>query len=224
VTGPTGQRCAAVRDALPELALGTLSGVERAVALDHVQGCPDCRAEVERLSSAADAVLLLAPELEPSAGFESRLFERMGVRVRPRRWLALPRRAAQRAALVGGAALAALGLGLGLGLSGGGVTSLAAVGADLTAAHATVGEVYLTPGNPGWIFMSVDRLQTTGLVTCRVTTTHGTTMSVGSFWVEGGDGAWVARLPVPPDQVKTASIEGEAGQVLASAAVERRPS
>jgi hypothetical protein len=209
-----------VGDALAELALGTLTGVERAVTLGHVQECVDCRAEVDRLSAAADAVLLLAPELEPSAGFESRLFERMGVRTGHRRWFALPRRAAQRAALAGGAALAALGLGLGLGLSaGGGLTAAAPIGADLNAAHTTVGEVYLTPGNPGWVFMSVDRLDTTGLVTCRVTTVRGTKLTVGSFWVNGGEGSWASRLPVPPDQVKTAWIEGPNGRVLASATV-----
>jgi anti-sigma-K factor RskA len=213
VTGPTDRGCAAVRDALPELALGVLTGVERSTALAHVQECPDCRSEVERLSSAADAVLLLAPELEPSAGFESRLFERMGVRPRHRRWLALPRRAAQRVALVAGAALAALGLGLGLGLSGGGsLSTTAPIGVDLMAAHVTVGEVYLTPGNPGWVFMSVDRLRATGLVTCRVMTVHGTDTTVGSFWVQGGAGSWASRLPVPPDQIKRAWIEGADGR------------
>jgi anti-sigma-K factor RskA len=222
VTAPSNQGCAAVRDALPELALGTLSGVERATALAHVQACPDCGSEVDRLSSAADAVLLLAPELEPSAGFESRLFERMGVRPRRRRWLALPRRATQRAAIAAGAALAALGLGLGLGLSGGGgLTATAPIGVDLTSAHVTVGEVYLTPGNPGWVFMSVNHLHTTGLVTCRVTTVRGTNMTVGSFWVEGGAASWVSRLPVPPDQVRSAWIEGADGRVLASATVVR---
>lgn len=222
MTASSDHGCA-VRDALPELALGTLSGVERAVALAHVQGCPNCRAEVERLSSAADAVLLLAPELEPSPGFESRLFERMGVRTRRRRWLAPPRRAAQRAALVGGAALAALGLGLGLGLSGGGgLSATAPIEADLTSAHETVGEVYLTPGDPAWLFMSVDRLAATGLVTCRVTTTRGTTLTVGTFWVQSGEGAWASRLPVSPDEVRTAVIEGGDGQVLAAATVGRR--
>lgn len=214
--------CAAVRDTLPELALGTLSGVERATALAHVQACPDCRAEVDRLSSAADAVLLLAPELEPSAGFESRLFERMGVRPRRRRWLNRPRRATKRLAIAAGMALAALGLGLGLGLSsGGGLSASAPIGADLTSAHVTVGEVYLAPGNPGWVFMSVDRLHTTGLVTCRVTTVRGTTMTVGSFWVQAGAGSWAARLPVAPDQVRTAWIAGADGRVIASAAVAR---
>ena len=222
MTAPIDGGCAAVRDALPELALGALTGVERSAALAHVQTCPDCRSEVERLSSAADAVLLLAPELEPSAGFESRLFERMGVRPRRRRWLALPGRAAQRAAIIAGATLAALGLGLGLGLSGGGGLSASApIGIDLTAAHVTVGEVYLTPGNPGWVFMSVDRLHATGLVTCRVMTERGTDVTLGSFWVQGGAGSWASRLPVPPDQVRRAWIEGADGRVLASATVTR---
>jgi hypothetical protein len=218
---PKDPRCEAVQDELAELALGTLSGLERSSVLTHVEGCTDCRIEVGRLSAVADAVLTLAPEIEPEAGFEVRLFERMGV-ARPRRW-GLPRRHAQRVALAGTALLGALGLGLGLGLTSGGTTFSAPtpVVANLTSAHAIRGEVYVVPGKPGWIFMSVDHAGTTGLVTCRLATLHGGTMTVGSFWLASGTGSWVYALPVPADQVRTAWVVTGNGAVLASAELNR---
>ena len=79
--------CDAHQDELPELALGVLTGRDRAQALAHVESCPRCAEELEQLSRAADAVVQVAPEVEPPMGFEMRLFERMGVADvrRPRR-------------------------------------------------------------------------------------------------------------------------------------------
>ncbi len=64
---------------LAELALGILTGRERAATLAHVENCPRCAEELELLSRAADAVVQVAPDREPPVGFEVRLFERMGV-------------------------------------------------------------------------------------------------------------------------------------------------
>ena len=113
--------CARYRDDLAELALGVLTGRDRARALSHVDECPRCAEELEQLSRIADTVLQVAPEVEPPIGFESRLFERMGVSdsarrprrlrvvsslgsMRPRHWVP--------AAVAAAAALAALGFGL----------------------------------------------------------------------------------------------------------------
>ncbi|MEA2685243.1 MAG: hypothetical protein QOE93_438 [Actinomycetota bacterium] len=56
-----------------ELALGLLSGPERAAALSHLARCPRCRESVDELAQVGDRLLLLAPEAEPPAGFESRV-------------------------------------------------------------------------------------------------------------------------------------------------------
>jgi hypothetical protein len=66
----------AVQAAAAELALGLLSGPERADALAHLEGCAACRTAVEELADVADRLLLLAPEAEPPAGFETRVFAR----------------------------------------------------------------------------------------------------------------------------------------------------
>jgi hypothetical protein len=143
----------------------------------------------------------------------------MGV-TRPRRWH-LARRQVQRVALAGGALLGALGVGLGLALSSGGGAPVASppapIVANLTSDHSPRGEVYVTAGEPGWLFMSVDHAGVTGLVSCRLTTVSGANMTVGSFWLASGSGTWVYELPVPADQVKTAWVVTGDGTVLASA-------
>jgi hypothetical protein len=217
------QNCESVRGDLAELALGTLSGVERSSVLAHVQSCSYCREEVDRLSAAADAVLTIAPEAEPSAGFETRLFERVGVTPTRRRWL--PRRRFTRVAVATGALVGALGAGLGIGLATGG-SSLpgfvsAPIAANLTADHSIRGEIYLAGGHPGYLFMAVDHVDMTGLVTCKLTTADGTTTTVGTFWLQKGAGSLAYELPVPASQIRTAWIVSGNGTVLASAELNR---
>ena len=83
--------CAKMRELAPELALGVLVGAERGEALAHLAGCAECQHLVDELSDAADALLLLAAEAEPSLGFESRVLRALTVdepRRRPWRWIA----------------------------------------------------------------------------------------------------------------------------------------
>ena len=98
-------------DELAELALGVLTGRERARALSHVESCQRCADELEQLSRVADAVVQVAPEMEPPMGFEVRLFEKMGVTDVPAAAPAPP--AVALGAGRGGRAAAAAGLGLG---------------------------------------------------------------------------------------------------------------
>lgn len=64
------ERCEETRELISEVALGIADGEERARVLEHVAGCGDCRAELERQSTVADELLSLAPGLEPPLGFE----------------------------------------------------------------------------------------------------------------------------------------------------------
>ena len=65
--------CAEIEALAPELAVGVVSGPERASALAHLAQCPLCRRLVDDLATTADPLLLLAPDMEPSIGFESRI-------------------------------------------------------------------------------------------------------------------------------------------------------
>ena len=71
--------CADVDALAAELALGIVSGAERAAALEHLANCSACRARVDELAEVADDLLLLGPEREPPAGFEGRVLTAMGV-------------------------------------------------------------------------------------------------------------------------------------------------
>jgi len=65
--------CDDVRALLADLATGAATGHDRARAVEHLADCAACRREVAELSRAADTLLLLAPRVEPPAGFEARV-------------------------------------------------------------------------------------------------------------------------------------------------------
>jgi hypothetical protein len=69
--------CDELRALAAEVALGILSGSERADALGHMEHCVGCRVLVEGLAQTGDSLLLLAPEADPPLGFESRVAARV---------------------------------------------------------------------------------------------------------------------------------------------------
>jgi hypothetical protein len=77
--------CAQFRELAPELALGIADGEQRAMALEHLAGCAECRAHLESLAAVADELLLLAPPEEPPLGFEDRVAERLAPKPAPPR-------------------------------------------------------------------------------------------------------------------------------------------
>jgi hypothetical protein len=224
--------CAVVDDDLAELALGSLAGRQRAAALAHVDDCPRCWAEVDKLSAAADELLHLGPAVEPSAGFEARVSERFRTPARPPRWPAWLAWLRPRPALALGAlaALAALGTGAlavhqatspGPYGPGGGVRGYQA-SAPTEVAHfrsgtRTVGQVMVYAGHPTWLYMYVDDLAGRGELTCQVVLADGPTVTLGHFWPSAGKGAWAATVTEPADKLHEAQLTGADGEVLASA-------
>jgi len=73
----TALTCNEFRAIAAEVALGILSGAERADALGHMEHCVSCRAVVEGLALTGDSLLLLAPEADPPLGFESGVASRV---------------------------------------------------------------------------------------------------------------------------------------------------
>ena len=71
--------CDEFAEVAAELALGVLTGRERAAALAHLDGCESCREQVRELTMVQDELLALLPSQEPPAGFESRVLERLGL-------------------------------------------------------------------------------------------------------------------------------------------------
>jgi hypothetical protein len=217
---------------LAELALGVLTGRERARTLSHVESCARCAEELEILSRTADTVLQAAPDMEPPLGFEVRLFERMGVTdaaprrrrgrgIRPSRWVPA----------VVGVAAAALALGIGLSVTsspnqnqrqaaGPTPTSAAShqvVMADLMSGGKTVGRVMTFDGHKPWMSMMLDDSSAHGTVRCVVVTEDGKVHTVGTFEAHEGYGSWMAPLHVNPATVRTAEVESPSGTVIATA-------
>ncbi len=75
--------CAELRDVAAELALGVLTGRERAAAIAHLETCKACRAEVRELMATGERLLELLPPAEPPAGFETRVLGRLGMPASP---------------------------------------------------------------------------------------------------------------------------------------------
>jgi hypothetical protein len=213
--------CEGYSEDLAELALGVLTGRDRARVLSHVESCPRCAEELEQLARVADTIVQVAPESEPPLGFEVRLFERMGVAdVRRRRF-----RRSHWIPVSVAAAAAALALGLGLGLSSSPAPSATAQGhhrsvsGDLVENGRLVGHVAAFGGSKPWMSMTLADSSARGTVNCVVVTDQGVTDRVGTFVARQGYGAWSAPLSVNPGDLRTAEVVSPSGTVIATAAL-----
>ncbi len=221
--------CDPFADELPELALGVLTGRDRARVLAHVDSCPRCADELEHLARTADTVVQMAPEMEPPLGFEVRLFERMGVAESPRRRFG--RHVPRWMPVAAAAAVVALGLGLGLGLSSSPSTSPPTVAqrghsarppvvsAALVDGGHTVGHIVASGGARPWMSMMLADSSARGWVSCVVVTDTGQRETVGTFVVKAGYGGWTAPLHVDPSRLRAAEVLDSEGAVVASAAL-----
>jgi hypothetical protein len=217
--------CDPYRDNLAELALGILPGRERSALLEHLETCPQCATELEQLSNVADSVLLLAPEAEPPLGFELRLAQRLQDQANvqaptARRW--------RRVGVL--SAAAALVVVVGVGTRAVPYTHdnntpppVATATPNLTTAMLTsaqghrVGEVFVSAGQPSWLFMTIDNGVTSGVVRCTVTLADGQVETIGAFRITKGYGAWGASLSSAAGDVRSAHVLSANGTVLASA-------
>ncbi|MCW2936629.1 MAG: hypothetical protein JWM19_7591 [Actinomycetia bacterium] len=77
----TAMDCAGLAEVAAELALGVLTGRERAQAIAHLDRCDACGEDVRQLMATSEGLLALLPESEPPAGFETRVLDRMGLSV-----------------------------------------------------------------------------------------------------------------------------------------------
>ncbi|MFJ3643043.1 zf-HC2 domain-containing protein [Streptomyces sp. NPDC090108] len=241
--------CAKLRENGAELALGVLSGRERAETVAHLEGCAECREYVEQLTLAGDRLIGLLPDREPPPGFESRVIrglaraataEEPHVRARPadRRG---PYGRVRRARLRLASAVAAFAVACGLAGWGiaTGVQELTAAPApavetepvlvgDLLAPASggarAVGEVYAHPGSPGWMFVTValsgPHRSYTGTVRCFLERADGTSVRAGDFSLRNGRGSWGVAVSVAPSSVTGVRLTSFDGTVLATAGLQ----
>lgn len=206
--------CADVEALAAELALGTVSGAERAGALDHLAGCAACRELVDQLARAADNLLLLAPVVEPPPGFESKVLSRM--RVAPVRELRRPRR--RRLALrIAAAALVAA-------MSGAGVAWLTENGdrpADIRTVLIADDEGQWTcramvyGDDPTWLVVSLDRVDGSRN-SYSVEALHAGSpepVRLGTFALDGGHGTFARPLEQTAGELRSVRVLDAGGRV-----------
>lgn len=206
--------CAELEELAAELALGTVSGAERAGALDHLAGCAACRALVEELAGVADRLLLLAPVIEPPPGFESKVLARMGVA--PVREL---RPARRRRFVVGIAAVALVAA-----MSTAGAAWLArdserpvevrtALAADNEGRWRCRAVVY--GEKPTWLVVSLDRMDGSNN-TYSVEALHTgnpTPVPVGSLTLDQGHGTMARPVDLPAGDLESVRVLDSGGRV-----------
>ncbi|HEU5001670.1 MAG TPA: zf-HC2 domain-containing protein [Actinomycetota bacterium] len=211
--------CAEVEELAPELALGILPGDQRAHVLAHLDGCAGCRRVVKELADAGDALLAMAPEIEPPAGFAQRVTKGM----RPGGsgfWLG--RRLRWMAATASVAFIVGLAIGLLPGrLSGGGTVAVreaAFLNAGLNGGGEMVsGEVYARSGNPSWVFMTVKGGEASGAYTCMLVLASGQRLAIGSFPMHSGSGSWGRSVNVTVSDIHSVVLLDASGATAATA-------
>ena len=223
-----------------ELALGALTGRERADALAHLDRCEACRENVRRQMMTGEELFGLLPACEPPPGFEIGVMARIGLiapspAVGPRigrmfhrggnadgqtgrGWAGATRRMLAVAAVTLAVVGAGLAGGWGLRFAASPPARSPLTSAALTSAsHRTVGKIYVYDGSPGWLYMSVDLGSGNETVACRVAGADGHVTTVGSFRLAGGYGAWGGPDPGDDSLLTRAWLVSADGTVLATA-------
>ena len=231
--------CEHVREVAPDVALGLLTGEERAEALDHLEGCEACRAEVASLAVTADEVLLASPEADPPPGFADRVLARLASEraagdvlpdvsgapqaagvgpVRPR--APRPRRTLRVVALAAAAAVLVVVAGVvAVGRDGGGAGDDVAVAVMRTGGGHVVGEVTAAGSDPTVVTLDVPGWD-------EVLERWGDAPA-GDYWLvaEQEDGTrtmralatdvadWSMRVDAPVDDIATVSMVDSDGRV-----------
>jgi hypothetical protein len=214
--------CERTRELAPELALGIADGEQRAQALRHLADCADCRRAVEELSGVTDELLLLVPEREPPAGFESRVLARLAP-ARPRRW----RRTI--VPLAAAAAAAAAAVAIALSATSDDRHLAAHFRATLAVAHGTAfeagplrapggtraGVVYGYRGSPSWIFVALYRPYRSTAYKAEIVTTDGRRVPLSSLRLDARTGSAGRTIPVDLERVAAVRLVGPTpGDVL----------
>jgi Putative zinc-finger len=209
-------RCEETRDVLAELALGVADGEERGRALQHLAECPECRAELEKLSDVADELSLLAPHREVPVGFESRVLSQVLPPPAPRRrrW---PRLVLAPAA----AALAAVGITLAIVWND--VQTASHYRDTLTKANGKEFEAYSLYGGgkfagtafsyqgaPSWLVITVDADHRADLQKAELVMNDGRQIPLNWFHLDSS-GSSGGGIPVDPHAVNFLRLSPVAG-------------
>lgn len=221
MSGPAPGDDVHLTDITAELALGALTGRQRARATAHLEKCGACRTQVQDMTATGTRLLELLPEHQPPAGFDTRVMGRLPLTVQRRR----RRTRTMLTAAAGTVAVAA-------GLAGWGLRTMPAPPHQpastapsallrsaplITASHQPAGTVFLHGGSKPWLYMTVQAGAGNRTVICQLQDRDGRIITIGSFWLTAGHGHWGSPEPVPSAAITSARLITTGGAVLATA-------
>ena len=206
--------CPEVRELAPEIALGIVSGSQRADALQHASECGPCRVLVGELAEAADALPLLAPESEPPSGFEQRVVATLKApRWRNRRRvvaaIVVAAAAAMIVSIVGVRIVESRQETTGSEAAASKVRSVEMMGAN--GLH--VGNVFVTNGKPASVIVNVNYAVAEGTYGIQYRA-GSTTKRLGDIHIRDGQGSWGSVAQLPTAGSGSVVLVDEAGNVV----------
>jgi hypothetical protein len=216
-------RCAEIRTLLPELSLGIADGKDRAVALEHLSTCAECRKELAELSMVADDLLALAPAADPPAGFDQRVLKRLGVRERRAKTRTRRRRLTYLSSAVAAAAATAAGLAIAYS---GDLRLASQYRAALNDAHGQyfasaplrtsdgreAGVAFGYQGSPSWMFYVLNGPYRHGGYSERLVTRSGKSVPLPPFKLVSG--SWGIATPIPVRDIAAVRLHRSDGTTL----------
>jgi anti-sigma factor RsiW len=217
--------CSEVEDLAAALALGGIGGAERAAALAHLARCDACRTLVDQLARAADSILLVAPVVEPPAGFESRVLARIAAAAEP---VPLRPRRSRRRLWVGAAAVALVAAMSGLGVAelghggnrGAVPTAVAPIASVRTAlAQDPAGrwtcQVVVYGTQPTRLVVSLDRTDglSAGFSVEALREGSEDPIPVGTFTISEGHGSLATTVDLQAGQFRSVRVLDQTGKV-----------
>jgi predicted anti-sigma-YlaC factor YlaD len=186
--------CTSVREQAPDLALGALTGPERAEVVAHLDGCPSCQALVSEYAAVADALLDLVPAAAPASELATPVLAAMQpARHRRRRHRVV---ALAAAAIIAISAATGLTVALVSGRDGGNSSNAASAlrsAPMVGAGDVTVGRVVSTGDRPLKLAVSVDYWVPDGHYQLAARNRAGEAAPVGTLEVSNGRGTWTGR-------------------------------
>ncbi|MGD9750608.1 MAG: hypothetical protein AB7W59_06380 [Acidimicrobiia bacterium] len=226
----TDQRdsCRTFDERVDELALGGVDEPLRTTLLAHAASCPSCRASLDGLTAIVDQLLLAAPALEPPAGFEGRVLERLGAAANPPAVSGLAAPAARR--------LRATSRRRALGLLAAAATVLVLAGvaarlldrpdtppsgAIVNATGTRIGAVHLLDEPVDHVLVTIASPQAApGVRHCELQRPDGTWVAVGSWEpVDIEHGVWATGIDPSLADATAMRIVTDDGTVLATASL-----
>jgi hypothetical protein len=199
-----------------ELALGTLTGPERAEAVEHLASCLDCRRRVAELAQVVDSLLVLAPEDDPSPELEARVLART-VREQPADGAPERRTVRRRWVLAGSiaaAVLAVLVFTIVAVLRDDGQdadtvrTAVATEDGGRSVCRAVINEV-----DPAWLFVSLDEPGEEGAgYDVEIRFDSGETARVGRIDLRDGHGELAVTLDLHGSRAHSVRLIGADGE------------